>query len=82
MIEAEVAYFRIDFYRRIARAKLAIGLLVGTLLLGQAAAVVLLMSLAFALSPYLTPFGGAMVAALIGAGAAGLCAKAGMKRIV
>ncbi|WP_164857254.1 phage holin family protein [Sphingomonas crocodyli] len=82
LIEAEVALLRIDFYRRIARAKLAIILIVGALLLGQAAAVVLLMSLAFALSPYLTPFGGAMVAALIGAIAAGLCAKMGMKRLV
>lgn len=82
LVDAEVALLRIDFYRRIARAKLAIVLIVGSLLLGQAAAVVLLMSLAFALSPYLTPFGGAMVAALIGAGAAGLCAKMGMKRLV
>ncbi|TZG25995.1 phage holin family protein [Sphingomonas montanisoli] len=82
MIDAEIALVRIDFYRRVARAKLAIVLIVGALLLGQAAAVVLLMSLAFALSPYLTPFGGAMVAALVGAGAAALCAKMGMKRLV
>ena len=82
LIDAEIALLRIDFYRRIARAKLAIVLIVGALLFGQAAAVVLLMSLAFALSPYLTPFGGAMVAALVGAIAAGLCAKMGMKRLV
>jgi hypothetical protein len=82
LADAEIAYFRIDFYRRIARAKIAIVLLVGAVLMGQAAAVVLLMSLAFALSPYIGPFGGGLVAALVGVVAAVLCARFGMRQLV
>jgi hypothetical protein len=81
LITNELALFRVDFYRRISRAKLGVALCVGGAIMAQAAAVVLLISIAFALGPIIGPFPGAAVAALIGFAAAGIAIRFGLRRL-
>lgn len=82
LAQAELALFRLDLYQRISRAKVGILMCVIGAIMGQAAAVVLLMSLAYALTPWLGGFGGAAVAALVGAGLAVLLVRMGGKRLL
>jgi hypothetical protein len=49
--------------------------------MAQAAAVILLLSIAFALGPIIGPFPGAAVAALIGFAAAGIAVRFGLRRL-
>ncbi len=82
LAKAELAMFRLDFYQRISRAKTGILLCVIGAIMGQAAAVVSLISIAYALTPWLGGFGGAAVAAIVGAGLAFLLIKIGAKRLL
>jgi len=82
LITAELALFRLDFYQRIGRAKVGIILCLIGAIMGQAAAVVLLISIAFALTPLLGGFGGAAVAAVVGAIVAILLLRMGAKRLM
>jgi hypothetical protein len=82
LITAELALFRLDFYQRIGRAKIGIILCLVGAIMGQAAAVVLLISVAYALTPLLGGFGGAAVAAAVGAIVAVLLLRTGAKRLM
>ncbi|MDB5686382.1 MAG: hypothetical protein JWR77_971 [Rhizorhabdus sp.] len=82
LAKAELAMFRLDFYQRISRAKAGILMCVLGAIMGQAAAVVSLISIAYALTPWLGGFGGAAVAALVGAVLAGVLIKLGAKRLL
>lgn len=82
LAKAELAMFRLDFYQRISRAKAGIAMCVVGAILGQAAAVVSLLSIAYALTPWLGGFGGAAVAALIGGGLAIILIRLGAKRLL
>ena len=68
LAKAELALFRTDFYRRIGRTRTgALFLLVGAMM-GQAAAVTLLVTLSFLLTPWLGRLGAASVSVLFGLG--------------
>lgn len=82
LVSAELALFRLDFYNRIARARLGIAMCLVGALLGQAAAVMLLISIDHALSRWLGTFGSAVVAALIGGAAAILLLRFGVRRLM
>lgn len=82
LVSAELALFRLDFYQRIGRAKAGIILCLLGVILGQAAAVVMLISIAYALTPVLGGFGGAAVAAAIGGAAAVLLLRFGVRRLM
>jgi hypothetical protein len=82
LISAELALFRLDFFNRIARARLGIALCVLGVLMGQAAAVMVLISIDHALGRWLGSFGSAIVAALIGGSAAALLIRYGVRRLM
>jgi len=82
LVTAELALFRLDFYQRIGRAKVGIILCLIGVIMGQAAAVVMLISIAYALTPWLGGFGGAAIAAVVGGIAAVLLLRFGAKRLM
>lgn len=82
LIAAELALFRLDFFQRVARAKLGVVLCLIGAIMGQAAAVVLLMAVAYGLMPLIGAFAGAAVTALIGAGTALLLLRIGTRRLM
>lgn len=82
LINAELALFRLDFYQRIGRAKMGILLCLIGAIMGQATAVVLLISIAYALAPVLGGFGGAAVAAVVGGIIAVLLLRMGARQLM
>jgi hypothetical protein len=82
LITAELSLFRLDFFQRIGRAKLGIILCLIGAMMGQAAAVVLLIAVAYGLAPLIGAFGGTAVAALLGSGAAFLLLHFGTRRLM
>ena len=82
LVNAELALFRLDFYHRIARARLGIAMCLGGALFGQAAAVMVLISIDHALSRWLGTFGSAIAAALIGGAGAVLLLRFGIRRLM
>jgi hypothetical protein len=82
LITAELALFRLDFFQRVGRARLGIVLCLIGAMIGQAAAVVLLMAITYGLTPLIGGFGGAAVAALIGAATALLLLRIGARRLM
>ena len=82
LAKAELALFRTDFYRRIGRARTgALFLLVGAMM-GQAAAVTLLVTLSFLLTPWLGRLGAASVSVLFGLGLATLLIRTGVRKLL
>jgi len=82
LARAELALFRTDFYRRIARArKGALLLLIGAIM-GQAAAVTFLVTLSFVLTPWIGRLGGAAVSVLLGIGLAIVLIKIGVRKLM
>lgn len=82
LAKAEMALFRTDFYRRIGRARTgALFLLIG-MMMGQAAAVTLLVTLSFLLTPLLGRLGAASVSVLLGLALAALLIRAGARKLL
>lgn len=82
LIKAELALFRLDFYNRIARARLGIAMCLIGALFGQAAAVMILISIDHLLGRWLGTFGSAVAAAAIGGSAAALLLRFGIRRLM
>lgn len=81
LAHAEVALFRTDFYRRLGKAKVGILLCLIGAIMGQAAAVTLLVTLSFVLTPWIGRLGGAAVAVLVGVGLAVGLIRFGVRRL-
>jgi hypothetical protein len=79
---AELALFRTDFYRRLARARTGALLLLLGVIMGQAAAVTLLVTLAFLLSPFIGLLGGSAVALGLGIGIAVWAIHTGVRKLI
>lgn len=91
LVKAELALFRTDFYRRIARARIGALLLLIGAIMGQAAAVTLLVTLSFVLTPWITDLvgspwagriGGSAVSVLLGAGIAVWAIRTGVRKLI
>jgi hypothetical protein len=82
LAKAELALFRTDFYRRLARARIGALLLLVGAIMGQAAAVTLLVTLAFMLTPFIGLLGGSAVALALGIGIAVWAIHTGMRKLV
>lgn len=80
--KAELALFRTDFYRRIARARSGALLCLVGAIMGQAAAVTFLVTLSFLLAPWIGRLGGAAVSVLLGLGLAILLIRVGIRKLV
>lgn len=82
LAKAELALFRTDFYRRIARARTgALFLLVGAMM-GQAAAVTFLVTLSFLLQPFLGRLGAASLSVLLGLALAAWLIRTGVRKLM
>jgi len=79
---AELAFFRTDFYRRLARARIGALLLLIGVVMGQAAAVTLLVTLAFVLEPYTGRLGGSVVAVTVGLVIAIWAIRTGARKLI
>jgi len=82
LAQAELALFRADLYRRIARARIGALLLLVGAIMGQAAAVTLLVTLAFLLSPIIGLLGGSAVSVVLGLGIAVWAIRAGVRKML
>lgn len=82
VVKAELAMFRTDFYRRIARARTGALLLLIGLIMGQAAAVTFLVTLSFVLQPWIGRLGGSAVSVTLGLGIAVLAIRSGVRKLV
>lgn len=82
LVKAELALFRTDFYRRLARARTGALLLLVGAIMGQAAAVTFLVTLSFVLTPWIGRLGGAAVSVLLGLGLAVLLIRIGIRRLI
>lgn len=82
LVKAELALFRTDFYRRIARARVGALLLLIGAIMGQAAAVTLLVTLSFVLTPWIGRLGGSVVAVALGAGIAVWAIRTGVRKLI
>lgn len=82
LVKAELALFRTDFYRRIARARTGALLLLVGVIMGQAAAVTLLVTLSFVLTPWIGRLGGSAVSVALGAGIAIWAIRTGVRKLI
>lgn len=82
LARAELALFRTDLYRRIARARIGALLLLMGAIMGQAAAVTLLVTLSFVLTPYIGRLGGSAVSVALGAGFAVWAIRKGVRELI
>lgn len=82
LAKAELALFRTDFYRRIARARTGAALCLVGAIMGQAAAVTLLVTLSFLLTPLLGRLGASAVSVALGVGLAILLIRLGVARLM
>lgn len=82
LVVAELALFRTDFYRRIARARSGALLLLVAAIMGQAAAVTFLVTLSFVLQPWIGRLGGAAVSVALGAGIAVWAIRSGVRKLI
>ena len=82
VVKAELAMFRTDFYRRIARARTGALLLLVGLIMGQAAAVTFLVTLSFVLQPWVGRLGGAAISVALGLGIAIFSIRAGIRKLM
>ena len=81
LAQAELALYRTDFYRRLSRAKLGIMLCLVGAIMGQAAAVTLLVTLSFVLTPWIGRLGGAAVSVVLGIGLAVGLIRFGVRKL-
>lgn len=82
LVKAELALFRTDFYRRMARARIGALLLLIGAIMGQAAAVTFLVTLSFVLTPWIGRLGGAAVSVALGVGIAIFAIKTGIRKLI
>ncbi len=82
LARAELALFRTDLYRRIARARIGALLLLMGAIMGQAAAVTLLVTLSFVLTPYIGRLGGSAVSVALGVGIAVWAIRRGVRELI
>jgi len=79
---AELALFRTDFYRRIARARIGALLLLLGAIMGQAAAVTFLVTLSFVLTPYVGRLVASLIAVVGGAALAVWLIRLGVRKLI
>jgi len=82
LAKAELALFRTDFYRRIARARTGALLCLIGAIMGQAAAVTLLVTLSFVLTPWIGRIGASAVSVILGVGLAVVLIRTGVTRLM
>ena len=82
LVKAELALFRTDFYRRIARARSGALLLLIGAIMGQAAAVTLLVTLSRVLEPWLGRLGGSAASVVLGLVIAVLAIRNGVRKLI
>lgn len=82
LVKAELALFRTDFYRRIARARTGALLLLIGAIMGQAAAVTFLVTLSFVLQPWIGRLGGSAVSVALGLGIAIWAIRSGVRKLI
>ena len=82
LAKAELALFRTDFYRRIARARTGAMLCLVGAIMGQAAAVTLLVTLSFVLTPWIGRIGASAASVILGAGLAVVLIRIGVTKLM
>jgi hypothetical protein len=82
LVNTELALFRTDFYRRIARARIGALLLLVGAIMAQAAAVSFLVTLSFLLQPWIGRIGGAAVSVTLGLLIAFFAIRAGVRQLI
>lgn len=82
LAKAELALFRTDFYRRIGRARSGALLCLIGAIMGQAAAVTLLVTLSFVLTPYIGRLGGSLVSVTLGVVLAVVLIQLGVRKLL
>ena len=82
LARAELAVFRTDFYRRMGRARSGVLLCLIGAIMGQAAAVTLLVTLSFVLTPWIGRIGGAAVSVALGVGLAVVLIRVGAGKLM
>lgn len=82
LVKAELALFRTDFYRRMARARTGALLLFVGAIMAQAAAVTFLVTLSFVLTPWIGRLGGATVSVVLGVGIAITTIRIGFRKLI
>lgn len=82
LAKAELALFRTDFYRRIARARTGALLCLIGAIMGQAAAVTLLVTLSFVLTPWMGRIGASAVSVTLGVGLAVVLIRMGVTKLM
>jgi hypothetical protein len=82
LVKAELALFRTDFYRRIARARIGALLLLVGAIMGQAAAVTFLVTLSFVLQPWIGRLGGSAVSVALGLGISVWAIRIGVRKLI
>ncbi len=82
LVKAELALFRTDFYRRMARARMGVLFCLIGAIMGQAAAVTFLVTLSFVLTPWIGRLGGAAVSVALGLGLAIWLIKTGVRKMI
>jgi len=82
LINAELAVFRTDFYRRLGRARTGALLCLIGAITGQAAAVALLVTFSFVLQPWIGLIGGSLVSVTLGAVLAVVLIRLGVRKLL
>lgn len=82
LVKAELALFRTDFYRRIARARTGALLLLIGAMMGQAAAVTFLVTLSFVLTPWIGRLASAALSVVLGLALAAIAIKIGIRKLI
>ncbi|WP_133175404.1 phage holin family protein [Sphingomonas oleivorans] len=80
LVRAEIAYYRASALAKVDHARLPLILLVAAVLIIQASLTALFVGLGFALAFRFGPFGGGIVAALLGLALAGILALIAKRR--